>query len=184
MEQTEYTIPANKRKATIFVAIMILLSIGMLVLITISFHRDSVPEDLTEVSCSFQSYEIRRHTRSISYDLLLISQDYDMPFKLPFFDGYKKQYSPEDFCGGSTYSLLVSPSQSSYVIYSCFDAQGNVLMTKKEAYRNSQTAAHIALTVFLIVSIVYWVFLLLICYRPDLFGDRVKKVFFGKRKSI
>lgn len=184
MEQKEYAIPTNKRKASIFFAFMILLSIGLLIAVTFSFHNNSVPNDLIQISCSFHTYEIQKHTRSLSYDLLLISEDYEMPFELSFFDGYKKQHSPEDFCTGNTYSLWVSPSKKSYVIYSCSDAEGNLLMTKREAYHNSQKTAHIVLTVLLLASIAVWVVTLLIIHRPDLFGDRVKRFFFAKRKSI
>ena len=184
MEQKDYVIPTNKRKASIFFAVMILLSISLLIVVTFSFHNNSVPEDLIQVSCTFQNYEIQHHTRSISYDLLLTSEDYDMPFELSFFDGYKKQLSPEDFCTGNTYSLWVSASKSCYTIYSCFDSEGNLLMTKQEAYLNSQGTAHIILTVFLFVSICFWVILLLVMHRPELFGDRIKRFFFAKRKSI
>ena len=184
MEQKDYSIPTNKRKASIFFAVMILLSIGLLIVVTFSFYSNSVPDDLIQISCNFHTYEIHNHTRSISYDLLLISEDYDMPFELSFFDGYKKQYSPEDFCAGNTYSLWVLPSKSSYVIYSCSDAEGNLLMTKREAYLNSQKMAHIVLTVFLLSSISFWIILLLIIHRPDILGDRVKRFFFTKRKSI
>ncbi len=184
MAQKDYAIPTNKRKASIFFAFMILLSIGLLIVVTFSFDSNSVPDDLIQISCKFHAYEIHKHTQSISYDLLLISEDYDMPFKLSFFDGYKKQHSPEDFCTGNTYSLWVSPSKSSYVIYSCSDAEGNLLITKREAYLNSQKTAHIVLTVFLLASISFWAIFLLIIHRPDLFGDRVKRFFFAKRKSI
>jgi len=184
MEQKDYSIPTNKRKASIFFAVMILLSFGLLIAVTFSSHNNSVPDDLIQISCSFHTYEIHNHTRSISYDLLLISEDYDMPFELSFFDGYKKQLSPEDFCTGNTYSLWVSPSKSCYMIYSCSDAEGNLIMTKQEAYLNSQGTAHIVLTVFLLASISLWVVLLLIIHQPDLFGDRVKRFFFAKRKSI
>ena len=184
MEQSDYTIPTNKRKASIFFSIMILLCVGLLIVMTFSFHINSVPDDLIQISCNFTTYEIHKHTRSYSYDLLLISEDYDMPFELSFFDGYKKQYSPENFCTGNTYSMWVSPSKSSYVIYSCSDAEGILLMTKREAYLNSQKLAHILLTVFLLSSISFWIILLLIVHRPDLFSDRVKRFFFAKRKSI
>ena len=184
MEQKDCAIPTKKRNASIFVASMILLSIILLIVITFSFYNNSVPDDLIQISCKFHTYEIHNHTRSISYDLLLISEDYDMPFELSFFDGYKKQLSPEDFCTGNTYSLWVSPSKSSYVIYSCSDAEGNLLMTQREAYLNSQKTAHIILVVFLLSSISFWVILLLIVHRPDLFGDRIKRFFLAKRKSI
>ncbi|MBE6923427.1 MAG: hypothetical protein E7465_09710 [Ruminococcaceae bacterium] len=184
MDQRDYEIPTNKRKSTTFFIIMIILSVGLLIVSTLSFYDDSVPEKLIQVSCTFRNYEIQNHTRSISYDLLLISEDYDMPFELSFFDGYKKQLSPEDFCTGNTYSLWVSSSKSCYMIYSCSDAEGNLIMTKQEAYLNSQRTAHIVLTVFLLASISLWVVLLLIIHRPDLFGDRVKRFFFAKRKSI
>ena len=184
MEQSDYTIPTNKRKASIFFSIMILLCVGLLIVTTFSFHINSVPDDLIQISCNFTTYEIHKHTRSYSYDLLLISEDYDMPFELSFFDGYKKQLAPEDFCTGNTYSLLVSPSKSRYVIYSCCDAEGNLLMTEREAYLNSQTTAHVVLTVFLLANISLWVIMLLIIHRPELFGERVKRFFFVKRKSI
>lgn len=184
MEQKDYAIPTNKRKSSLFFAFMILLCVGLLIVNTFSFRSNSVPDDLIQISCSFHTYEIHNHTRSISYDLLLISEDYDMPFKMIFFDGYKKQLSPEDFCTGNTYSLWVSPSKSSYVIYSCSDVEGNLLMTKRDAYLNSQKTAHIVLTVFLLASISFWVTWLLIIHRPDLFGDRIKRFFFAKRKSI
>jgi len=184
MEQKDYAIPTNKRSASIFFAFMILLSVGLLIAITTSFYNDSVPDDLIQISCNFDTYELHNHTRSTSYDLLLISEDYDMPFELLFFDGYEKQLSPEDFCTGNTYSLWVSPSKSSYVIYSCSDAEGNLLMTKREAYLNSQKMPGIVLIVFFLLSISFWVILLLIIHRPNLFSDRVKRFFFGKRKSI
>lgn len=184
MENKDYVIPTNKRKASILCVVMILLSVCLLIIVTFSFYNSPVPDDLIQISCSFHTYEIHNHTRSISYDLLLFSKDYDQPFELSFFDGYKKQYSPTDFCTGNRYSLWVSPSKSSYLIYSCSDAEGNLLMTKSEAYLNSQKLAHIALTVFLLASISFWVILLLISHRPDLFGDRVKRFFFAKRKSI
>lgn len=184
MEGTDHSLPTDKRKASVFFAVMILLSIGLLTTVTLSFHSDPVPGDLIQISCSFHTYEIRSHTRSISYDLLLFSGDHDLPFELSFFDGYEKQYSPEDLCTGKTYSLWVSPTRSHYEIYSCSDAEGALLMTKREAYHNSQKMAHIVLTIFLIGSISFWVVLLLIIHRPDLFSDRVKRIFFAKRKSI
>ena len=67
---------------------------------------------------------------------------YTKQYYADYFDGYKKQYSPEDFCNGNTYFLLVSPNASSYEIYSFSDAEGNLLMTKKEAYHNSQKIAY------------------------------------------
>ena len=89
MEQKDYVAPTNKRKASIFFAIMILLSIGLLIIATISFHSSLVPDDLIQISCNFHTYEIHNHTRSISYDLMLISEDYDMPFQLSFLTGIK-----------------------------------------------------------------------------------------------
>lgn len=184
MEQKDYVIPSNKRKASVFLVLMILLSLGMLIVFTFSFHSNSVPDNLIQISCTFQTYDIRNHTRSISYDLLLFSDDYNMPFELSFFDGYKKTFAPEVFCNGKAYSLWVSPSKSSYEIYSFSDIDGNLLMTKKEAYLNSQSVAHVLLTVFFLLSIVLWVVMLLIIHRPDLFSDRTKMIFFAKRKSI
>ena len=184
MEDKDHVIPKNKKAASIFFVCMLLLCVGMLILVSQPFHNASEPEDLVQVSCSFDSYEIKQHTRSISYDLLLFSGDHDLPFELSFFDGYEKQYSPEDLCTGKTYSLWVSPTRSHYEIYSCSDAEGALLMTKREAYHNSQKMAHIVLTIFLIGSISFWVVLLLIIHRPDLFSDRVKRIFFAKRKSI
>ena len=128
-------------------------------------------------------YRFERVWKNPDNDIEKLSR-YDMPFELSFFDGYKKQLSPEDFCTGNTYSLWVSSSKSCYMIYSCSDAEGNLIMTKQEAYLNSQRTAHIVLTVFLLASISLWVVLLLIIHRPDLFGDRVKRFFFAKRKSI
>ena len=79
---------------------------------------------------------------------------------------------------------MVSPDKSYYTIYSCFDASGNCIMTKSEAYTNSQHTAHILLVVMLHLFIGLFGVMLLIIHRPDLFNDRVKKFFFGKRKSI
>jgi hypothetical protein len=107
-----------------------------------------------------------------------------MPFDLLFFDGYADQLSPQELCTGNTYSLQVAPSKSSYVIYSCSDSEGNLLMTKKEAYRNSQGVPIVILTAFLLANIAFWVIRLLFLYRPDLFGDRIKKLFLARRKSI
>jgi hypothetical protein len=114
----------------------------------------------------------------------LISEEYDLPFVLSFFDGYEKQHSPENLCTGNTYSLLVSPYASSYEIYSFSDAEGDLLMTKEEAYHSSQKTAHILLLIMLPACILYFAICLLIMYRPDLFGERVKRFFFGKRISI
>ena len=184
MESKDYEIPTNKKATTIFLIVMIFLGLAMLVVTSPLFHKTSEPDDLMQVSCAFDSFEIRQHTRSFSYDLLLISDEYDFPFKLSFFDGYKKQYSPKDFCNGNTYFLLVSPNASSYEIYSFSDAEGNLLMTKKEAYHNSQKIAHILLPVMLLAGIAFFTLLLLIMHRPDLFGERIKRFFFQKRKSI
>ena len=118
MEDKSYVIPKNKKAASIFFVVMLLLCVGMLTLVSRPFHRTSDPEDLVQVSCSFDSYEIKQHTRSISYDLLLISDTYDKPFRMPFFDGYKHTLYPEDFCTGKTYTLMVSPNKSYYTIYS------------------------------------------------------------------
>ena len=85
MDQRDYEIPTNKRKSTIFFIIMIILSVGLLIVSVLSSYDDSVPENLIQISCNFRNYEIQNHTRSISYDLLLISEDYDMPFELNFF---------------------------------------------------------------------------------------------------
>ena len=184
MEDNSYVIPKNKKAASIFFVVMLLLCVGMLILVSQSFHRTSEPEDLVQVSCSFDSYEIKQRTRSISYDLLLISDTYDKPFRMPFFDGYKHMLYPEDFCTGKTYTLMVSPNKSYYTIYSCFDALGNCIMTKSEAYTNSQHTAHILLVIMLHLFIGFFGVMLLITHRPDLFNDRVKKFFFSKRKSI
>ena len=174
-------IPAGKKASTIFFIVMILLCVGLLVL---TFPTFDEPEDLVQISCSFDTYEIKQHTRSISYDLHLISNQYDLPFQLSFFDGYRKQYAPEDFCDGSTYSLLVLPYPTSYEIYSFFDAEGNLLMTKEEARQQSQGIAQILLTIFLLASIALFAIFLLMIHRPDLFSQRVKKSFFAPRKSI
>ena len=184
MEDKGYVIPKNKKTASIFFVCMILLCVGMLILFSWSFHSTSVPEDLVQVSCSFDSYELKQHTRSFSYDLLLFSDSYDIPFKMPFFDGYKHTLYPEYFCAGTTYTLMVSPNKSYYTIYSCFDAGGNCIMTKSEAYTNSQHTAHFLLVIMLHLFIGFFGVMLLITHRPDLFNDRVKKFFFSKRKSI
>lgn len=184
MEEKDYVIPKNKKAATIFCAVMLLLCIGMLFLFFWPFYSESEPDDLVQVSCSFDSYEIKQHTRSISYDLLLFSDAHDIPFKMPFFDGYKHILYPEDFCTGETYTMMVSPNKSYYTIYSCFDASGNCVMTKSEAYTNSQHTAHILSVIMLLIFIGFFGVLLLMVHRPDLFSDRAKKFFFGKRKSI
>ena len=184
MEDLGYAIPKNKKAASIFFVCTLLLCVGMLILVSRPFHRTSEPEALVQVSCSFDSYEIKQHTRSFSYDLLLFSDAYDIPFEMPFFDGYKHTLDPEDFCTGQTYTLMVSPNKSYYTIYSCFDTHGNCIMTKSEAYSNSQHTAHILLVIMLHLFIVCFGVMLLITHRPDLFSDRVKKFFFGKRKSI
>ena len=194
MKQTNHANPSGKRKSAILFVFMILLSIGMLIAISCSFYTDSVPEDLVQISCSFHTYEIQNHTKSTSYDLRLISEDHPMPFELLFFDGYADQLSPQELCTGNTYSLQVAPSKSSYVIYSCSDSEGNLLMTKKEAYRNSQGVPIVIFlandgearhpTVFFLANIAFWVIRLLFLYRPDLFGDRIKKLFLARRKSI
>jgi hypothetical protein len=184
MKQTNHTNPSGKGKSAILFVFMILLSIGMLIAISCSFYTDSVPEDLMQISCSFHTYEIQNHTKSTSYDLRLFSEDHPMPFELLFFDGYADQLSPQELCTGNTYSLQVAPSKSSYVIYSCSDSEGNLLMTKKEAYRNSQGVPIVILTVFFLANIAFWVIRLLFLYRPDLFGDRIKKLFLARRKSI
>ena len=184
MDQRDYEIPTNKRKSIIFFIIMIILSVGLLIVSTLSFYDDSVPEELIQVSCTFRNYEIQNHTKSTSYDLRLFSEDHPMPFELLFFDGYADQLSPQELCTGNTYSLQVAPSKSSYVIYSCSDSEGNLLMTKKEAYRNSQGVPIVILTVFFLANIAFWVIRLLFLYRPDLFGDRIKKLFLARRKSI
>lgn len=184
MNEPDYAIPTNKRGAYILCAVMLIISICFVVFSTISYHDDSIPDDLVEISCSFQSYNLDRHTRSSSYDLLLYSSDYELPFELSFFDGYKKEYSPDDFCTGHTYSMQVLPVKNSYIIYYLWDASGNLLMAKREAYVNSQGTAHIILTVFLFLNICYWLMLLLIIYRPDLFGERIRKFYFAKKKHI
>ena len=184
MESKDYEIPTNKKATTIFLIVMILLGLALLVVTSPLFHKTSEPDDLMQVSCAFDSFEIRQHTRSFSYDLLLISEEYDLPFSFSFFDGYKGQYSAADLCNGSTYSLLVSPYASGYTIYSLSDADGHLLMTKEEAYRNSQKIAHILLPVMLLAGIAFFTLLLLIMHRPDLFGERIKRIFFQKRKSI
>ena len=181
MEDKGYVIPQNKNVVASILFVCILLGVGMLILVSRPF---SEPEDLVQVSCSFDSYEIKQHTRSISYDLFLISDAYDKPFQMPFFDGYKHTLYPEDFCTGKTYTLMVLPNKSYYTIYSCFDAHGNCIMTKSEAYTNSQHTAHISLVIMLHLFIGFFGVMLLIIHRPDLFSDRVKKFFFGKRKSI
>lgn len=184
MKDKGYVIPKNKKAASILFISMLLLCVCMLILVSQPFHNTSEPEDLVKVSCSFDSYEIKLHTRSFSYDLLLISDAYDKPFKMPFFDGYKHTLYPEDFCTGKTYTLMVSPNKSYYTIYSCFDASGNCIMTKSEAYSNSQHTAHILLVIMLHLFIGFFGVMLLIIHRPDLFNDLVKKFFFCKRKSI
>ena len=184
MEDKGYVIPKNKKTATIFFVVMLLLCIGMLILFSTSYHDTSEPEGLLQLSCSFASYEIKQHTRSISYDLLLFSDAYDIPFEMPFFDGYKHTLYPEDFCTGKTYTLMVSPNKSCYTIYSCSDTSGNCIMTKSEAYSNSQHTAHILLIIILHLFIGFFGVVLLITHCPDLFHDRVKKFFFGKRKTI
>lgn len=184
MESKDYEIPTNKKGTTIFLIVMILLGLAMLVVTSPLFHKTSEPENLMQISCTFDSFERKQHTRSFSYDLLLISDEYDFPFKLSFFDGYKKQYSPEDFCNGNTYFLLVSPNASSYEIYSFSDAEGNLLMTKKEAYHNSQKIASILLPIMLLSCISCFTICIFIIHRPDLFGEWIKRIFFQKRKSI
>ena len=84
MEDKDHVIPKNKKAASIFFVCMLLLCVGMLILVSQPFHNASEPEDLVQVSCSFDSYEIKQHTRSFSYDLLLISDTYDKPFRMPF----------------------------------------------------------------------------------------------------
>lgn len=184
MESKDYEIPTNKKATTIFLIVMIFLGLAMLVVTSPLFHKTSEPENLIQISCTFDSFERKQHTRSFSYDLLLISDEYDFPFKLSFFDGYKKQYSPKDFCNGNTYFLLVSPNASSYEIYSFSDAEGNLLMTKKEAYHNSQKIASILLPIMLLSCISCFTICIFIIHRPDLFGERIKRIFFQKRKSI
>ena len=184
MEHKDYKLPTNKKPATIFFAIMILLCVALLIVTSPIFHSSSQPDNLMQISCTFDSFERKQHTRSLSYDLLLISDEYDFPFKLSFFDGYKNQYSPEDFCNGNTYFLLVSPNASSYEIYSFSDAEGNLLMTKKEAYHNSQKIASILLPIMLLSCISYFTICIFIIHRPDLFGERVKRFFLAKKKSI
>ena len=184
MDEKVHVIPKYKKASTIFFVVMLLLCIGMLIFSSWSYHYTSEPEDLLQVSCSFVSYEIDQHLRSSSYDLLLISDAYNLPFKVPFFDGYKNKLYPEDFCTGSTYTLMVSPSMSHYTVYSCFDATGNCIMTKSEAYSNSQHTAHILVLIMLHFFAAFCGLMLLIIHRPYLFSDQIKKFFFGHRKTI
>jgi len=78
MEDKDHVIPKNKKAASIFFVCMLLLCVGMLILVSQPFQNASEPEDLVQVSCSFDSYEIKQHTRSFSYDLLLFSDTYDI----------------------------------------------------------------------------------------------------------
>lgn len=175
----------SKRNMTIFYVIVIVLTVGMLVILAKSFFDsffdNTLPDDLIEISCCFESYELDSHTRSSSYDLFLNSSDYELPFRLQFFDGYKNQISPKELCTGKVYSIRVRTIGSCYEIYTFSDSQGNLLMTKDEAYSNSQKTAGIVLAIMFLAILVFWVFCLIGIHRPTFLGGRMSKIAFGKR---
>lgn len=184
MKTKDYAIPTNKVPRTILCIIMLLISAAMLSAIFISHQEQPTPDGVIEITCSFQSYEIKRHTRSISYDLLLTSHDYERPFEFSFFDGYKKRISPEELCMGTTYSLCVLPYESSYEIYRLSSSDNDLLLTKEEAYSNSQQTASVLLIIFLTLNICFFLLLLTALHFPHLFSERIKRFLFKQRKTL
>ena len=183
MKTADCKAPGRTGPATIFLAIMIFLSVGLLIISFISMMPKRTPDNMVEIHCSFRSYETKRHTRSTSYDLLLTSADYDLPFEFSFFDGYKKQITPAELCQGTVYIVRAALYGSSYEIYELSDGE-DMLLTKQEAYQKSQGGAAIASSIFFTVAIGWWVFLLLMLHRPTLLSDRVKQLLFKPKKTI
>lgn len=170
---------AQKRSAVALGLFIIVLSIAMMAVIGLSIHSEASDEDLVQISTSFSSYEIKNRSKSLSYDLLLTSQEHDRPFKMNFFDGYKGIIEPEELCSGSVYSLEVLPAKSSYVIYSCFDEGGNLIMTKQQAYHASQNTAGIVLMVMFTACICVGGLYILIAFRPEWFSKKMRKSLMG-----
>ena len=54
-----------KKRAVWFLVFMAVLSAAMLILNILSITDTSVPEDLVQISCGFQSYELKKHPKSI-----------------------------------------------------------------------------------------------------------------------
>ncbi len=179
MIQEKQVSSRQKQGALVLGIFIIALSIVMMVVIGISLFGEDSPEDLLQISVSFSSYEIRNRTKSTSYDLLLISQEHELPFKMNFFDGYDGIIRPEELCSGSVYSLEVLPAKSSYVIYSCYDEDGNLIMTKRQAYLASQKTAGIIVLFASAACICVGGLYIVIAFRPEWLSEKMRKSLMG-----
>lgn len=169
----------QKRAAVALGILIIALSIILVTVVGIAFFTEDSTEDMVRMPVSFSSYEIKHRTKSTAYDLLLISEEHELPFKLNFFDGYKGIVEAEELCTGSVYTVEVLPAKSNYVIYSCCDENGKLIMSKRQAYLASQTTAGIILIFMFIGCISVGVLYIFIAFRPEWISEKMRKRLMG-----
>ncbi len=168
------------------IALILYVSLLCLTLYTTFFKQP--PNNLSSLSCTFSSYQIEKHTRSSTTDLILLSPDHEKKFEISFYNSCDEYLPKLDLlCSGELFSLQVSEHKNMFSIHGLADSKGMVYLTpesKNEAVQKSQMPLAIFMLAFSTISIIFFAVGIPVHYHPERFHPIIRKLYFYKKKSI